>query len=336
MKRIITALLSLILTFSIICSLPACSLFGNNHNDTTQNEQPDKNGDNTDEESPGDNQGDNNEEQTPEQGNEQDPEQSEEQQPEEHIHTFDTAWSFDQTYHWHAATCGHTEEVADKSEHTVENGLCTVCNAILDGTEGLEYTLSDDGTYYSVSGIGTVTDTHIIIPSVYNNLPVTSIGMRAFSFCTSLTSIIIPDGVTSIADYAFQVCTSLTSIVIPDSVTYIGIFAFLLCASLMSITIPDNVKSIGASAFEGCASFTSIIVPDGVISIGSYAFYRCTSLTNVAIPNSVTSIGRSAFDRCFSLEAVYYAGSEEQWKEIDIGLYNDELIDAEIHYNYEG
>lgn len=327
-RKLLAIIFALAAVLCLAFALPACDLFGGKQNDTTQSEQPNDSEENTD---------NNDSEQGGEQQPEQDPEQGEQETPIQHKHTYSENWSFDATAHWHAATCEHTDEVADRAEHNIENGICTVCNAILEGTDGLEYTLSDDGTYYSVSGIGTATDTHIIIPSVYNNLPVTSIGMRAFSFCTSLTSIIIPDGVTSIADCAFQVCTSLTSIVIPDSVTYIGIFAFFLCASLMSITIPDNVKSIGASAFEGCASFTSIIIPDGVISIGSYAFYRCTSLTNVAIPNSVTSIGRSAFGRCFSLEVVYYTGSEEQWNEIDIATRgNDEFTDAEIHYNYEG
>ena len=50
---------------------------------------------------------------------------------EPHTHTYSDKWSFDQTYHWHAATCEHTDEVYGKSEHTIVNGVCSVCgNAI--------------------------------------------------------------------------------------------------------------------------------------------------------------------------------------------------------------
>ena len=64
--------------------------------------------------------------------------------------------------------------------------------------------------------------------------------------------------VTSIGDCAFEDCSSLTSIVIPDGVTSIGDWAFEKCSSLTSIVIPDGVTSIGYNAFEGCFSLTSI------------------------------------------------------------------------------
>lgn len=70
------------------------------------------------------------------------------------------------------------------------------------------------------------TDTEVVIPSEIGGLSVTSIGYAAFEYCTSLTSVEIPDSVTSIENRAFENCTSLTSITMPNSVTRIGNFSF--------------------------------------------------------------------------------------------------------------
>ena len=171
-------------------------------------------------------------------------------------------------------------------------------------SEGLKFKLKDLGESCSVVGIGTCTDTDIVIPDTYEGLPVTSIGSQAFSECDSLTSVVIPDSVTSIGYEAFNYCTSLTSVVIPDSVTSIGDHAFQSCDSLTSIEIGDSVTSIGDRAFYDCNSLTSVVIPDSLTSIGNYAFYNCYSLTSVVIPDSVTSIGDGAFSDCDSLTNV--------------------------------
>lgn len=77
-------------------------------------------------------------------------------------------------------------------------------------SQGLEFALNDDS--YWVIGIGTCTDTEIVIPSQYNGLPVTGIFEQAFAGTNDLASIEIPDSVTSIGNYAFYNCSSLTSV----------------------------------------------------------------------------------------------------------------------------
>ncbi|MDE6827517.1 MAG: leucine-rich repeat domain-containing protein, partial [Alistipes sp.] len=69
---------------------------------------------------------------------------------------------------------------------------------------------------------------------------------------------------------AFSDCSSLTSVTIPDSVTSIGIDAFRGCSSLTSVTIGNSVTSIKNLAFQGCSSLTSVyckaIVPPTITS----------------------------------------------------------------------
>ena len=133
---------------------------------------------------------------------------------------------------------------------------------------------------------------------------VTSIGVNAFSGCSSLASITIPGSVTSVGDDAFKGCSSLKSISIPNSVTTIGDDVFSDCSSLASITIPNSVTSIGKGAFYKCASLTSITIPNSVTSIGDDAFSYCSSLASITIPNSVTSIGQGTFYSCSKLASI--------------------------------
>ena len=138
----------------------------------------------------------------------------------------------------------------------------------------------------------------VVIRSSYAEKPVTSIGSSAFSSCSRLTSVSIPDSVTSIGDRAFRYCSNLTSVTIPDSVTSIEGWTFDYCGSLTSVTIPDSVTSIGKKAFAHCSSLTSVTIGNSVTSIGDLAFYDSVSLTSVTIPDSVISIGSRAFEYC--------------------------------------
>lgn len=100
---------------------------------------------------------------------------------------------------------------------------------------------------------------------------VTSIGDHAFSWCTDLTEITIPESVTSIGDHAFSGCSSLTQITIPEGVTSIGGYAFTFCSSLKEITIPESVTSIGDDAFYGCDNLTNVYVRED-LSLGTDPF----------------------------------------------------------------
>ena len=166
-------------------------------------------------------------------------------------------------------------------------------------------TVTYNGNTYSVTSIeGRAFTSCSSLTSITIPNSVTKIGMYAFYGCSGLTSIIIPNSVASIEYAAYENCSGLTSVMIPSSVTSIEHGAFRGCTGLTSITIPNSVTSIGSSAFRDCTGLTSVTIPNSVTSIGASAFYYCTGLTSITIPNSVTSIGSNAFFGCESLTSI--------------------------------
>ena len=128
----------------------------------------------------------------------------------------------------------------------------------------LTFTLDGSGTQYSVTACNTLAEGGLDIPSFYNSLPVTSIGRRAFLYCSNLTSITIPDSVTLIDSYAFTLCQSLSSIIIPDGVTIINRETFAGCTSLTSVSLPTTLNAIRYGAFLDCPNLPTIEIPDSV------------------------------------------------------------------------
>lgn len=133
-------------------------------------------------------------------------------------------------------------------------------------TETGEATVNDADE--SISGNAVIPGTIEVGGQKYK---VTSIGNRAFYYCSRLTEITIPEGVTSIGDYAFSYCPSLTQIAISERVTSIGHGTFADCFSLKEITIPEGVTSIGDYAFCECDNLTNVYVREG-LSLGTDPF----------------------------------------------------------------
>ena len=256
--------------------------------------------------------------------------------------------SYDSVYY--CSVCG--EEISRRTKvipatgvHNYVSGVCSVCgaeeeNVELISDEYFTFTLLDDDTYEITAKDKNDIPEKVIIPSVYNGKPVTSIGNVAFYGCSGLTSVTIPDSVTGIGYYAFYGCnnlqyneydngyylgnsnnpysvlvaaksTDITSCVINANTKVIAGAAFMSCNGLKSITIPDSVVNIGNSAFYGCSGLTSITIPDSVINIKAGAFYNCSGLTSVTIPDSGINIGKDAFSGCNNL----------QYNEYDNGSY---------------
>ena len=146
----------------------------------------------------------------------------------------------------------------------------------------------------------------------------TSIPSSAFSDCSELLSIKLPDNIISINDTAFARCQSLREIHIPASIESIGTRVFYYCQSLREIHIPANTESIGNGAFESCTKLTTVTfgkesklrtIAGSYGNSSSYCygtFMSCQNLSAIEIPASVETIEAAAFHNCSSLQTVTF------------------------------
>ena len=160
------------------------------------------------------------------------------------------------------------EETPTDPENPDGGDTVTVTETVT--VDGVVYTPTDDGTAYTASAENQQISGEIVIQSPTEGVPVVAIEEGGFWRCSSLTSVVIPDGMTMIGEGAFYGCTSLTSIDIPDSVTEIGGSAFEGCTKLASIDIPDSVTTIGGSAFAETPWYNNL--SDGLVYIGKVAY----------------------------------------------------------------
>ena len=134
----------------------------------------------------------------------------------------------------------------------------------------------------------------LYIPSMICGKPVTSIGAFAFSSCSDMIGVAIPNTVRTIGEHAFYSCKSLRLLSIPYGVENIERSAFCWCSALTEVTIPDSVTSIGHDAFAECFELTNATLSANLKNIPEAAFYE-TRLRRAIVPNGVTNIDTAAF-----------------------------------------
>ena len=194
------------------------------------------------------------------------------------------------------------------------------------------------------------------------------IGFWAFSACSHLTSVELSQYVNSVDEGAFRYCSNLSSIkissnnpyydsrnncnaiinsstnellfgckntIIPNDVKTIGAQSFCGIIGLTSITIPNSVTEIKEHAFTESSDLQSVTIGNQTQKIGDFAFSSCDNLKSISLPSALKNIGEYAFNGDSNFKDVYYSGTYEQWKAINISEGNDELLKATIHYGAE-
>lgn len=195
-----------------------------------------------------------------------------------------------------------------------------VCGANLKWSLESNYTLTISGTgkmYNFDTENPSPWHDNDLLTSVVIERGVTSIGSCAFSQCDSLTDISISSTVTNIGSSAFRSCLSLKNITLPDSITELSNATFAYCYSLKNIALPTNLKTIGSFAFRHCESLEKLVLPSKVTTIDMCAFETCKNLEGLYFPVGLEKYGQGIVQYCSNLKYIYYAGTKEQWKNVN-------------------
>ena len=253
--------------------------------------------------------------------------------PDDHVHTNKVADAVDATCTQEGLTdgifcadCGKTvvEQTATPlAPHKYENGACKVCGTEAVASKGLQFVADSDGNYV-VEGIGSCTDTQIVIPETYEGKAVVAIAGGAFADNGDIVQVVIPASVKKIGSNAFNRCINLASVSLAEGVESIGEKAFMYCTSLETVVVPDSVKTIQNGAFMACYGLEEVTLGAGLDKIASDVFFECYSLEVVDIAAGIKSIGDWAFYDCDMLTTVNFAGTDSDWNSIEFGKYWDE------------
>lgn len=253
-----------------------------------------------------------------------------------------------------------------KNVTRIGNGAFSGCTALAkltfaaNGTESLEIANGSSSSYGAFKGVKVAS---VVFPkrltsigsyAFYQVTALTSVGFEedpaienigtsAFSACTALNTVTVPNTIATIGAAAFYNCGKLNnltfeaggtvplsigllalssaetngafaknvllaSVVLPERTETIGDYAFGGCTKLV-LSVPSKVKSIGIGSFKGCTSLTEVTIPESVKTIGANAFTGCTKMSELELLIGVEKIGNYAFSDCTELEAVNIPGS---------------------------
>lgn len=197
------------------------------------------------------------------------------------------------------------------------------------------FKVSENGQFITgLTDYAKINYTDLIIPNEIDGVQITGISSFAFSNCTNITNITLPNNLTSIDPSAFnntgyynnesnwdngvlyigkyliKAQTSISgSYSVKPKTVFICSEAFANCDNLTAVIIPDSTTTIKSRCFIGCDNLTTVTLPNGINSIEFETFSGCKKLKAFSLPKSVTSIEKQAFSYCTSLTSAILSDS---------------------------
>lgn len=145
-------------------------------------------------------------------------------------------------------------------------------------TAGIVYTNGENQNYVEIERAYEFLRGEVYLGAYFNEKKVLGILDGAFFNQKGITRVYLLNGLISIGNEAFSGCSALTKIEIPETVTRIGKYAFRDCYDLEELTLNEGLLSIGERAFEDCVALTEVFIPESVTVIEANAFAGCDNL----------------------------------------------------------
>ncbi len=245
------------------------------------------------------------------------------------VYLDDSQIAYNSSTYWNSYSI-NVSEYLDGQHHKIQLDRghydCGICYIKLDPrcVKGGIYYIRSNEEAIVIGALPTVESVNILSEFEFEDTsyPVTSIGNSAFSGCSTLTSVTIPENVTSIGSSVFSDCSNLTSLTfnaencsscgssnypafpssiasltIGEKVTKIPDYAFSGCSNLVSLTFnAENCSSCGSSNYPAFpSSIASLTIGEKVTKIPDYFLYNGSAFESVELPQSLTKIGSYAF-----------------------------------------
>lgn len=145
-------------------------------------------------------------------------------------------------------------------------------------TEGLIYSESENQNFTELVDVYEHVRGDVYVGASYGGKKILGIGEGAFAGMVNITGVHLVKGLIAIEKDAFSGCTGLTEMTVPNTVTYIGEGAFADCENLETLVLKEGLIEIGARAFANCTSLREVIIPRSVEKIDDYAFDGCVDI----------------------------------------------------------